>query len=132
MVIDIIAPTFYAAAMAKAAAANDPRPAFTLRFRDEQTHRTLRLTAELLGVSMNELAEQAIARELAHLGADLEERLLRTADLLREYRAGDLEREIDEIARAEATEEDPLCCRRTPNEDPLGVSAAFARPVERG
>lgn len=121
--------------MARDAPATDTRPVFTLRFRDEETHRTLRLTAELLGVSMNELAEQAIARELARMGADLEERLRRTADRLGRYRAGeierDIERDIDDFAQAEVTESDPLRSRRMPAEDPLGVSALFARPVER-
>jgi signal transduction histidine kinase len=118
--------------MGRTSPTTDPRPAFTLRFRDEETHRTLRLTSELLGVSMNELAEQAIAHELAQIGADLEDRLRRTADLLGKYRGGDTEREIDEFARAEVTEDDPLRSRKTPVQDPLGVSAVFARPLERG
>lgn len=117
--------------MARPAPDTDSRQAFTLRFRDEETHRTLRLTAELLGVSMNELVEQAIAHELAQLGVDLEARLRRTADLLGKYRAVDVDREIDEFARAEVSEDDPLRSLRTPADDPLGVSAAFARPVER-
>lgn len=117
--------------MTRDASATDTRPVFTLRFRDDETHRTLRLTAELLGVSMNELAEQAIARELARMGADLEERLRRTADRLGRYRAGEIERDIDDFVHAEVTESDPLRSRRMPVEDSLGVSALFARPVER-
>lgn len=107
-------------------------PAFTVRFRDRATHRALRLTAELLGVSMNELAERAIARELAVLGVDLEERLTRTAELLRSYRESDLEQAIEDFVRAEVTVEDPLRARMVPADDAYGVGAVFARPLERG
>jgi hypothetical protein len=104
------------------------RVAFTLRFTNERTHRALKLTADLLGMSMNDLAEQAITHELTVLGADLEERLTRTVELLRDFRATDVERDIERFAVAEVTEEDPL--RSTVFHDPHGVGAAFARPVE--
>lgn len=108
------------------------RPSFTLRFRKEATHRALRLTAELLGVSMNELAEAAIEHELAVVGADLEERLARTAALLRSYRGEGIDDDIEAFARAEVSIEDPLRSRRagSKHDDDLGVGAAFARPVE--
>ncbi len=63
------------------------RKAFTLRFRDERTHRALQHAARELGMSMNELAERAIEHELAIVGAELEERLRRTVRLLGCYRA---------------------------------------------
>ncbi len=106
------------------------RPAFTLRFRDEETHRTLRLTAEMLGVSMNELAEAAIAHELAIIGADLEQKLTRTAELLRSYRGEGVDDDVEAFARAEASVDDPLQSRLSGEADVYGIGALFARPVE--
>jgi len=108
------------------------RNAFTLRFSDPRTHRGLKLTAELLGVSMNELAERAIAHELAVVGADLEERLTRTVGLLRSYRGEEIDDDVKRFARAEVTLDDPLRSRMAEQPDPHGVGAAFARPLERG
>ena len=106
-----------------------PRPAFTLRFRNEKTHRALRLTAEMLGVSMNELAEEAIAHELAILGADLEQKLTRTARLLRSYRGEGLDDDIEAFAQAEVTVDDPLRSRLSEEADAYGIGALFARPL---
>lgn len=111
--------------------ADPPRPAFTLRFRKEATHRTLRLTAHALGVSMNELAEAAIEHELAFLGADLEKRLTRTAELLRSYRDAGVEKDVEAFAHAEVTVDDPLQSRRATIEDACGIGALFARSMER-
>jgi hypothetical protein len=108
------------------------RNAFTLRFSDPRTHRGLKLTAELLGVSMNELAERAIAHELAVVGADLEERLTRTVGLLRSYRGENVADDVTRFARAEVSVEDPLRSQMTESSDPHGVGAAFARFLERG
>lgn len=105
----------------------DPRPAFTLRFRDPQTHRALRMAADLLGVSMSELAERMIESELTVIGADLERRLVRTAEALRGLRSSSFESDIDEIARAETTAEDPVQARRVARRDPYGVGDVFAR-----
>ena len=110
---------------------NDRRPAFTLRFSNEKTHRMLRLTAEALGLSMNELAEAAIERELAVIGPDLEQRLVRIADLLRSYRGEGTEEDIEEFARAEVSVEDPLQSRLADAEDAYGIGAAFARRLDR-
>jgi hypothetical protein len=107
------------------------RPVFTLRFRDETTHQALRLTADLLGMSMNELAENAIRHELTLLGADLEQRLIRATELLRSYR-GATERDLAAFARAEVEVEDPLRSSLSISEDRHGVGAAFARSLERG
>ncbi len=111
--------------------ADRQRPAFTLRFRNEATHRTLRLTAHALGVSMNELAEAAIEHELTFIGADLEGKLIRTAELLRSYRDVDVEKDIEAFARAEVTVDDPLQSRQAALEDACGVGALFARSMER-
>ena len=107
------------------------RPAFTLRFRNEATHRALRLTAHALGISMNELAESAIEHELALLGADLEQKLTRAAELLRSWRDEDVERDVAAFARAEVTVDDPLASHQAALEDAYGVGALFARSVER-
>ncbi len=107
------------------------RPAFTLRFRNEATHRTLRLTAHALGVSMNELAEAAIEHELAVLSADLEQKLTRTAELLRSYRDTEVEEDVEAFARAEVEVDDPLLSRQATLEDAYGVGALFARSLER-
>lgn len=111
--------------------AHVPRPAFTLRFRNEATHRTLRLAAHALGVSMNELAETAIEHELALLGADLEQKLSRTAELLRSYRGTSAEADVEAFARAEVSVEDPLESRQATIEDACGIGALFARSLER-
>ncbi len=110
---------------------NPGRPAFTLRFRNEATHRALRLTAHALGLSMTELAELAIEHELALLGADLEQKLTRAAELLRSWRGEDVERDIAAFARAEVTAEDPLRSHQAALEDAYGVGALFACSVER-
>jgi hypothetical protein len=110
----------------------DPRrPAFTLRFRNEATHRTLRLTAHALGVSMNELAETAIEHELAFLGTDLEQKLTRTAEYLRAYRGTGVDKDIEAFAHAEVTVDDPLQSRQATLEDTCGIGALFARSLER-
>lgn len=107
------------------------RPAFTLRFRNEATHRSLRLTAHALGVSMNELAETAIEHELAVRGADLEQKLTRTAELLRSYRDSGVEQDIVAFAEGEIAVEDPYRSHRVAIEDACGIGALFARSLER-
>jgi hypothetical protein len=104
--------------------------AFNLRFHDDKTHQALRLTANLLGMSMNELAERAIARELAFLGADLEQKLTRTVELLRSYRGEGIEADIEAFARGEVAVDDPLQARRADAGDAYGIGALFAHPLE--
>lgn len=112
-------------------AVSDGRRAFTLRFRRERTHQALRRAADELGVSMNELAERAIEHELAAIGAELENRLRETIELLRPYRGEGRESDAEAFAQAEVTEEDPLRSRAdSGRSDRLGVGAAFADPVE--
>ena len=108
------------------------QPAFTLRFRNQNTRRALQLTAKTMGISMNQLAESAIERELAVIGADLEEKLTRTAELLRSLRDKDFDDDVAAFAKAEVDLADPLRCRMLETEDEYGVGAAFARPLERG
>lgn len=84
---------------------------------------------------MSELAERAIEHELAAVGLELERKLEATARLLRPYRREELEAAVEEFARAEVEEEDPLRSRNVPKPagpkmDPLGVGAVFADPVE--
>lgn len=117
------------------------RPAFTLRFRNEKTHRALKHAAEELGVSMSELAEHAIEHELALLGDSLAERLRRTVELLQSYEVPRgphaYEAEIKAYARAEVTEDDPLRARRVERaggrrewRDAAGIGEIFADSVE--
>ena len=107
------------------------RPVFTLRFRNEKTHQILRLTAEALGISMNELAEEAIAHELSILGADLEQKLTRTVELLRSYRGEGVNEDIDAFAEAEVTVDDPLRSRLAEPADVYGIGALFAHSLEQ-
>ena len=106
------------------------RPAFTLRFKNERTHRALNITAEMLGVPMSEIAEAAIERELAVLGTDLEDRLSRTLELLRSFQRETIDDDVERFAEAEVTEDDPLRSHHLDHRDALGVSAAFARSME--
>ena len=93
------------------------RSALTLRFRNEETLRNLERTAEALGVSTDDLAEVAIERELAAVGAGLEGRLTRSLERLKSYSPADLDRDIREIARSEVEIEDPLQARHVESPD---------------
>jgi hypothetical protein len=105
-------------------------PKFTLRFRNPETHEILGLVADRYGVSMNQLAEDMLERELRAAALVLELDLSGTLDLLRGYnRAEHLERAIEEFAEAEGGERDPLRARlaETPTtHDAHGVLEAFA------
>ena len=108
------------------------RVALTLHFRDEETLRKLERAAEALGVSRDELAEAAIERELAAIGAGLEGRLTRSLERLKSYSPADLDRDIREFARSEVELEDPLQARRVESPDAYGIGALFGHSVERG
>jgi hypothetical protein len=69
-----------------------------------ETLRNLEQAAAVLGVSTGELAEVAIERQLAVVGAGLEGRLA--------LGPADLDRDIRSFARNEAELEDPLRGRR--------------------
>jgi hypothetical protein len=88
------------------------RSALTLHFHNDETLRNLERAAEALGVSMDELAEVAIERELAAVGAGLEGRLSRALERLKSYSPADLDRDIQDFAQSEVEIEDPLQARR--------------------
>jgi hypothetical protein len=105
-------------------------PKFTLRFRRPANHRLLGLLAERYGVSKNQLAEEMLERELQAAALLLERDLTGTLALLRRYRRTEhLEQAIDEVARAEAYEDDPISTRMaaTPStRDLYGIADVFA------
>jgi hypothetical protein len=106
------------------------RAALTLHFHNDETLRNLERAAEALGVSMDDLAEVAIERELAAVGAGLEGRLTRTLDRLKSYSPADLDRDIRDFAQSEVEIEDPLQARRIESPDAYGIGALFGDPVE--
>ncbi|HKH46066.1 MAG TPA: hypothetical protein VKM72_15505 [Thermoanaerobaculia bacterium] len=106
--------------------------AFTLHFRNEETLRNLERVAEALGVTRDELAEVAIERELAAVGAGLEGRLARALQGLNSYGPADLDRDIRAFAQSEVDIEDPLQARLVESADAYGIGALFGHPVERG
>lgn len=82
--------------------------AFPLRFKDDETKEMLRLVSEQLGISMTEIAEAAIRKELILLGAGIERQLSEVVAALREYNPQtDVEAHIDAAAEGEALP-DPL------------------------
>ena len=106
------------------------RPALTLHFRNLETLRNLERAAAALGVSMDELAEAAIERELAAVGAGLEGKLARSLERLKSYGAADLDRDIRAFARSEVEVEDPLQVRRVESSDAYGIGALFGDSME--
>src|SRR5262249_52463024 len=99
--------------------------ALTLRFRNEETLRILEETATALGVSADALAEAAIERELAILGANLDARLSRTLEVLRFTGPDDLDRDAEAFARSELEFADPLQARLVASSDAYGIGAMF-------
>jgi hypothetical protein len=106
------------------------RAALTLHFHNDETLRNLERTAEALGVSMDDLAEVAIERELAAVGAGLEGKLARSLKRLKSYSPEDLDRDIRAFAKSEVEIEDPLQARRIESSDVYGIGALFGDPVE--
>ena|SRR5829696_2062782 len=104
--------------------------ALTVHFHNDETLRNLERAAEALGVSMDELAEVAIERELAAVGAGLEGRLTRALDRLKSYGPTDLDRNIRDFAQSEVEIEDPLQARRIESPDAYGIGALFGGPME--
>jgi len=106
---------------------------FTLRFRNERTHRLLGVVADQRGVSKNHLAEELLERELEAAALLVERDLDGTLRRLREYRNEErLEDDVRAFAEGEAFAEDPLRARmvepteRPGQNDPYGVLKAFA------
>ena len=106
------------------------RAALTVHFHNDETLRNLELTAKALGVSVDDLAEVAIERELAAVGAGLEGRLARSLERLKSHSPADLERDIRDFAQSEVEMEDPLQARRIESPDVHGIGALFGDPVE--
>src|SRR3954464_6317285 len=106
------------------------RAALTLHFHNDETLHNLERTAEALGVSMDDLAEVAIERELAAVGAGREGRLTRTLERIKSYSPADLDRDIRAFAQSEAENEDPLRARRIESSDAYGIGALFGDSVE--
>jgi hypothetical protein len=104
--------------------------ALTLHFHNDETLRNLERTAEELGVSTADLAEVAIERELAAVGAGLEGKLARSLKRLKSYSPEDLDRDIRDFAKSEVEIEDPLQARRIESPDVYGIGALFGDPVE--
>jgi hypothetical protein len=104
---------------------------FPLRFENERTRQALQELAGQLGVSMNRLAQDALAAHLGLATSVLEDRLERSLAQLKSYRGGWSDEEIAAFARAEVGQEDPAEGRHvsSSDEDPFGVLRAFADPV---
>ncbi|HEV3001411.1 MAG TPA: hypothetical protein VGW75_11780 [Solirubrobacteraceae bacterium] len=104
-------------------------PKFTLRFRNRRNHEILGLLAERYGVTKNQLAEEMLERELQAAALLLEQDLTGTLALLRGYRRDDhLPGAIEEFARAEAYDDDPIKTRMVETRrthDAYGVAEAF-------
>ncbi len=101
------------------------RTVFPLRFENERTRELLRVIAKRRHTSMNQLAEEMIARELQVLALGLESSLSRTIELLRSYRGEGRAEAWAAFADAEGLPE-PIAARRTQaDEDPFGVARAF-------
>jgi hypothetical protein len=105
-------------------------PKFTLRFHRPGNHELLGLLAEHHGISKNQLAEEMLERELQAGALLLEQDLTGTLELLHRYRKSEhLERAIDDIARAEAYEDDPISTRMALTDsarDAYGIADVFA------
>lgn len=104
--------------------------ALTLHFQSQETLRNLERAAEALGISMDEFAEAAIARELAAVGAGLGDKLTRSLERLKSYTPADLERDIRAFAQSEVENEDPLQARRVESSDAYGIGDLFGDSVE--
>ena len=89
----------------------------TIRLRDERLYGLLKLLAAQRGVSMNQMVEDALARELEREADRAEGELTETLERLRSYRA-DPVTQARELADAEVAEPDPL------RSEPVGDVAA--------
>src|SRR5262249_2275144 len=105
------------------------RSALIVHFHNE-TLRNLERTAEALGVSVDDLAEVAIERELAAVGAGIEGRLTRSLERLRSYGPADLDRGIRNFARSGVESRDPFQSLRMTSAEVHGKEALLGNPVE--
>lgn len=102
----------------------------TLHFRNLETLRDLKRAADALGVTIDQLAEAAIERELAVVGAGLEGRLSRALERLGSYGPEKLGPDIAAFARSEAEIDDPLQARRIEESDAYGIGEMFGDSLE--
>lgn len=104
----------------------------TIRLRDERLYGLLKLLAAQRGVSMNQMVEDALARELEREADRTEGELTETLELLRSYRAPTATLAAA-FADAEVAEPDPLRSEPAGDapageaSDPLGALAGFSR-----
>jgi hypothetical protein len=104
---------------------------FTLRLRNPETYRMLKLAAEHRNVSMNDIAQEALEEHLRVEAATLADQLEQALEIIQQYADQDSRRDIAAFARAEVTETDPLRSTKiTPDDDPFGVRDAFVRSLE--
>lgn len=114
------------------------RDTFPLRFKNPNTREALKHLAEQSGTSMTDIAERAVAHEVALQGADLERRLSEALAVVHAYTAGgDAGAYIDAVAAGERSGLDPMRDTRAAHAgapptgattpDPYGVLAAFQR-----
>jgi len=102
------------------------RSAFPVRFENERTRELLRAVALHQRVSMNQLAEQMIERELEVMALGIEGTLSRAIELLRSYRGLGRAEAWDEFAEAEGLPEPvPTHRRLRETDDPYGVARVF-------
>ena len=108
-------------------------PTFPLRFEDATTRQALHDLAEQMGVSMNKLAQDAIAAQLGLTAVFLEARLEKTLQALRRYRGTWSDEEIAAFAHSDVEHEDPAQGHMIEADasDPFGVLRAFAGPRGR-
>ena len=102
------------------------RSSFPVRFENERTRELLRAVALHERVSMNQLAEEMIERELEVMALGIEDTLSRTIELLRSYRGQGRAEAWDEFAEAEGLPE-PVPTHRTrpQTDDPYEVARVF-------
>ena len=103
------------------------RRSYPLRL-DERTRSTLRIVAEQLGLPINVLITDILARELEILSFSLEGHLTETVKALREYRGEGAEEDWAAFALAEVDEDDPIRTRlvETLGADRYGLAEIFA------
>jgi hypothetical protein len=108
-------------------------PTFPLRFEDATTRQALHDLAEQMGISMNKLAQDAIAAQLGLTAVFLEARLEKTLQALRRYRGKWSDDEIAAFAHSDVEQDDPAQGHmiETDETDPFGVLRAFAGPTGR-
>lgn len=111
---------------------SSPRPVLPIRFDDPAIHALLKAMADRLGVTMNQMVQEMIARELPTYGLGLEADLADTLALLRSYRGQGRQEAWLDFAAAE-NEQDPIKARRADvADDPYGIARAFAAPAGDG